>query len=528
MIAAIHATADRLQETSIRTLFEADPGRLQAFLFEAAGLTFDFSKQRIDRLALEVLLRRAEDKDLDGFRARLFAGEAVNTTEGRPALHMALRGGDYAALGQPVAAEVAATRARMRAFAADAHNGQLLGGRPVRSIVHIGIGGSDLGPRLVLDALKPFRRPGLTVRFAANIDGAEITDALEGLDPAETLVVVVSKTFTTLETLANAEVARGWLQAALGPACAAHLAAVSAAPARAEAWGVAGEHVFPFWDWVGGRYSLWSAVGLSCEIALQEGAFDGLLAGAAEMDAHFRDAPLAQNAPVIAALIQTLNRIGYGAQSYAMLPYARRLALLAPWAQQLEMESNGKGVALDGSALPAPAAVVTWGGVGTDVQHSFFQFLHQSVEPVPCEFLVNLGPGEGPARHRTLTLANAIAQAEALLVGKTAEEAYAEMRAAGMDEAQACALCAHRAFPGDRPSTLIGLPALDARSLGALLAFYEHRTVAQAALMGINAFDQWGVELGKQMAGVAASELEGGAAKPHDPSTAYWLARARG
>lgn len=532
MLDPIQAEAARLRARPISSLFQEDPQRLEAFLIEAAGLTFDFSKQRLDRGALAAFLAWAQAFDLKGFRDRMAAGEAVNGTERRAALHMALRAppdAAFQALGAPVSHEVDAGRARMAAFTADAVSGRLVGfeGRPVRAIVHIGIGGSDLGPRLVLDALKPFRRAGLEVRFAANIDGAEITDALSGLDPAETLVIAVSKTFTTLETMANADAARAWLRAALGARADAHLAAVSAAPQRAQAWGVAEDRVFPFWDWVGGRYSVWSAVGLTCAIALEEGAFERFLAGAAAMDRHFLEAPLEANAPVLSAFVQTLNRVGFGAQTYALLPYARRLALLPAWAQQLEMESNGKRVTAGGEALTAPAAAVTWGGVGTDVQHSFFQFLHQNLEPTPCEFIVAL-EGEGPANHHTQLLANVLAQAEALLAGKTAEAAFAEMRAAGMAEEEARRLAPHRAFPGDRPSTLIALPRIDPESLGALLAYFEHRTAAQAALMGINPFDQWGVELGKAMAGAAAAELEGGeAARPHDPSTAYWLARAR-
>ncbi len=531
MIAQFQAQAARLSGQSLRSLFDADPARMARFKLDAAGLTFDFSKQRLDGKALDAGLEAARAAGVEAFRDAMRAGEAVNATEGRAAQHMALRGKEsFFALGQPVSHEIAATRARMRSFAEAAIAGQLEGweGRPLRAIVHLGIGGSDLGPKLVLEALRPLRRPDLEVRFAANIDGAEITDAFAGLDPRETLVIVVSKTFTTLETLANGAVARAWLEAALGPAAGAHLVGVSAAPQREIAWGVKEDQVFPFWDWVGGRYSLWSAVGLSCEIALQTGVFDQLLAGAQAMDAHFLEAPEARNAPILGAIVQTMNRIGYGAQSYCLLPYARRLALLAPWAQQLEMESNGKGVTLSGAPLIQPAAMVTWGGVGSDVQHSFFQFLHQNLQPVPCEFLVVLGPGEGPADHRTHLLANAIASAEALLVGKPAQQALAEMRAAGLDASEAERLSPHRAFPGDRPSTMIGLPALDAKALGALLAYYEHRTIAQAVLMGINPFDQWGVELGKAMAGLAAGELRGSAApRPHDPSTQYWLGRAR-
>ena len=531
MIATFQTEAQRLNGQTISALFAAEPDRMARMCVEGAGLTFDFSKQRLDAEALDAGLEAARVAGVEAFRDAMRAGEAVNVTEGRAAQHMALRGGEgFFALGQPVSHEIAATRARMRRFAEAAIAGQLEGwdGRQLRAIVHLGIGGSDLGPKLVLEALRPLRRPDIEVRFAANIDGAEIHDALEGLDPRDTLVIVVSKTFTTLETLANGAYARAWLEAALGPAAGAHLAGVSAAPQRAIAWGIKEDQVFPFWDWVGGRYSLWSAVGLSCEIALQTGVFDQLLAGAQAMDAHFLEAPSPRNAPILGAIVQTMNRIGYGHQSYCLLPYARRLALLAPWAQQLEMESDGKSVSQSGARLSVPAAMVTWGGVGTDVQHSFFQFLHQNLHPVPCEFLLVLGSFEGPAGHRNQLLANAIAQAEALLIGKSAEAAFQDMRAAGMEDLMARKLAPHRAFAGDRPSTMIGLQALDGRHLGALLAYYEHRTLVQATLMGINPFDQWGVELGKAMAGLAAGELQGEAVRhAHDPSTQYWLDRAR-
>lgn len=526
MIPTLCAQAERLRSQHLLSLFEADPGRAQRFTLEAAGLTFDFSKQRLDAQAVSILLAAAGEAGVKSFLTRWFAGEPVNTTEGRPALHMALRDRERFPAQAPLVLE---TEQRLTAFMRSLRAGAPGWPEPVRAVVHIGIGGSDLGPRLLWDALKPLRRPGFQLRFAGNVDGAEIKDALEGLDPARTLVVVVSKTFTTAETMANAMAAQTWLIAGLGAHEArAHMAAVSAAPERAEAWGIATEQVFPFWDWVGGRYSLWSAVSLAVRLGLEDSAFAELLAGAAAMDAHLCEAPWDANAPLLGALVQSLNRVGFGAGSYALLPYARRLALLPAWAQQLEMESNGKGVDAAGRPLGRAAAAVTWGGVGTDAQHSFFQLLHQGVEAIPCEFLVNLGPGEGPGEHRTVLLANAIAQAEALMRGKPAGAALAEMQARGMAEAQAAALAPHRAFQGDRPSTLIGLPDLSARTLGALLAYYEHRTVLQAACEGVNPFDQWGVELGKEMAGRALEALRGTfGEEAHDPSTSAWLRRAR-
>jgi len=507
---ALETHAASLAKRSLQALFAADGDRARKFTLEACGLTLDLSRQRIDAKALTLFTALADAVRLKPRLDEMRTGARVNTTEDRSALHVALRGagGDDA-----VRAEVAATRARIRAFAAEVAR------RPIDALVHIGIGGSDLGPRLVLDALKPLRRRDLAVRFAANIDGAEIVDALHGLDPARTLIVVVSKTFTTQETLANAEAARAWL----GADARDRIVAVTAAPERAQSWG-AGE-VFPFWDWVGGRYSLWSAVGLTCEIALPPGAFDMLLDGARAMDAHAFETPLADNLPFRAACAQSFNRL-LGARSTATIPYARRLALLPAWLQQLEMESNGKGVDADGLPLARLAAGVTWGEPGTNAQHSFFQLLHQGRAAIPVEFLV-VAKGEGPAGHRAMLLANALAQAQALYEGKSADAAKAEMLAKGESAERAAFLAPHRAFPGDRPSTMIGLADLSPQTLGALLAFYEHRTVMQAWLAGINPFDQWGVELGKQMAGALLPALKGGDASGFDPATKAWVERLK-
>ncbi|PZO49683.1 MAG: glucose-6-phosphate isomerase [Alphaproteobacteria bacterium] len=441
----------------------------------------------MDAAAMATLSSLATAADFDGYRAKLFAGETVNNTEGRAAKHWALRGADGPA-------EVKDVQARMAAFA------QRI--RPeINAIVHLGIGGSDLGPRLIIDALKPLRAAGLDIRFAANVDGADVADAIEGLDPKRTLLIVVSKTFTTQETLANAEYVRAW-----GPA---HIAAATAAPEKAVAWGVKPENVFAFWDWVGGRYSLWSSVSLVCAIALRDNGFECLLDGAAEMDTHFRTAPFAQNLPALSAAIQAWNREALGHGSYAVIPYAERLRLLPAYMQQLEMESNGKRVSRDGETLARSACSVTWGAAGTNAQHSFFQLLHQGVEEIPVEFIVNAGPQEGPPAHRAKVFANALAQARALMVGKASSEP-------------------HRAFPGNRASTMMAIDALSPETLGALLAFYEHRTFTQAVLAGVNPFDQFGVELGKEMAGQLLPALEGGAAPDGvDASTAAWLKRLR-
>ncbi len=483
--ARTEAEAARLKRATLLDLFAAEPARAAHLTVSAPHLVTDFSKQRVDSGAMGALANLAEAMDFAGWRAKLFAGKIINTTEGRAAMHWALRAPD-------APANVRETQARRAAFARHI--------RPeIDAIVHLGIGGSDLGPRLVLDALKPHRVAGLDVRFAANVDGADVVDAIEGLDPARTLLVVVSKTFTTQETLANAAFIRAW-----GPK---HLAAATAAPDVAVRWGVPQANVFEFWDWVGGRYSLWSSVSLACVIALQDGVFDALLDGAAEMDAHFRDEPFARNLPALSAALQMWNREALGHGSYAIIPYSERLRLLPLYLQQLEMESNGKRVARDGSVLERSACGVTWGAAGTNAQHSFFQLLHQGVDEIPVEIIVNAGVHEGPTSHRAKVFANALAQARALMVGRRSSEP-------------------HRDFPGNRASTLTALDALTPQALGALLAFYEHRTFAQAVLAGINPFDQFGVELGKEMAKELLPALEGGAPpETADPSTIAWLGR---
>ena len=502
----VEQEAVRLERVRLLDLFAIDSERAKKLTFEAPHMIADFSKQRIDAAALAALNQVAEAADFEAWRAKMFAGDEVNPTEHRPAMHWALR-------ARKPLPEVAAVRQKMAAFATKV--------RPeINAIIHLGIGGSDLGPRLLIDALKPHRRKGLEVRFAANVDGADVADAIDGLDPKRTVLIVVSKTFTTQETLANANFVRAW-----GPA---HIAAATAAPEKAQAWGVPADHVFEFWDWVGGRYSLWSSVSLSCVVGLEDGVFDRLLAGAADMDDHFRTAPLATNLPAIAALLQVWNREARGCGSYALIPYAERLRLLPAYMQQLEMESNGKRVTRDGTSLTRASAGVTWGAAGTNGQHSFFQLLHQGVDEIPVEFILFKNGHEGPSAHRAKLFANALAQSRALMVGKSAETARAEMLAKGMSATDAHMLAPHRAFTGNRSSTTLCIDALSPEALGALIAFYEHRTFTQGVLAQINSFDQWGVELGKEMANQLAPSLEGGA-EPQDldPSTKAWVARLK-
>lgn len=509
LIAAARADAGR----RIVSLFSDEPERLSRLGVVAPGLFLDLSKQPWSREGLAAAMELALTAGVERARERLFAGEVVNLSEDRAALHMALRapeGSQFSAKGVAVSAEVEATRARMQAFARGVRTGAVAGatGKPFKTIIHIGIGGSDLGPRVLWDALKPLD-PDIEIRFAANVDGADIAQATAGLDPAETLVIVVSKTFTTLEPLANAEAARDWLRAGVGEGFGAHFAAVSTNLEAVSAFGIAPERVFGFWDWVGGRYSVWSAVSLSCAVALGWETFSAFLAGAAKLDHHFRTAALAENAPVLLALAHVFNRNGLGRPARVVVPYASRLSRLPAYLQQLEMESNGKGVTSEGDPVSQPTASVVFGDAGTNTQHAFFQLLHQGTDIVPADIVAVAASDEGPPGAHAKLLANAIAQAEALMVGDPA------------------AANPQRRFPGDRPSSFILLDRLDPACLGALLALHEHKTFIEGVLWGINSFDQWGVELGKTLAGQVLGELQGGPPVAHDPSTTALIMRLK-
>lgn len=502
---------------SILEQFDRDPGRLERFSLEAAGLWLDLSKQAWTRDGFETCLALTRAAGVEAARAALFAGEPINRSERRAVLHPALRapdGADFHAAGEPVSRRVEAVRAQMREFAAGVRDGTRTGctGKPFRSLIHIGIGGSELGPRLAWEALRPLDA-AIDLRFVANIDPEEFAAAIHGLDPETTLVVVVSKSFSTAETSTNLARARAWLEAGLPAGGAAgHITAVTAAEARARA-ADCGE-IFAFDDWVGGRFSLWSAVGLSCAVALGWEVFEGVLAGGAAMDAHFLAAPLERNAPVLMALAGIWNVNALGRDARAVIPYAARLARLPAFLQQLEMESNGKSVRDDGAPVGRDTCPVVFGEPGANAQHAFFQMLHQGTRVVPVDFITVAGePG---------LLTNAVAQAEALLVGKPVAAAAEELAAAGAPEAQIAALAPQKAFAGNRPSSFLVLPRLDGPSLGALLALYEHKTFVEGVIWGINSFDQWGVELGKTLAKAIEGGSRGGA---HDPSTEALLDR---
>jgi glucose-6-phosphate isomerase len=494
--------------------FAVEPDRLARLTASAAGVFLDLSKQSWSLAGFDAALNLARAADVEGARARLFGGEIVNPTEKRPALHMALRArsdAGFRAQGQDVMAEVESVRQRMAAFARGVRGGAIVAadGAPFTSILHIGIGGSDLGPRLVWDALRPLKS-AIDVKFVTNVDGEDFALATATLDPARTLVVVASKTFTTQETMANAHAAKAWLAAAVGEDKAgSQMAAVSTALDKTAALGISDDRVFGFWDWVGGRYSLWSSVGLSCAVALGWEVFDAMLAGAAAMDGHVREAPLEQNLAVLLGLAQVYNRNGLGRASRSVVPYAHRLRRLPSFLQQLEMESNGKSTALGGEPALHATAPVVFGGEGSNVQHAYFQGMHQGTDIVPTEIVAIAKSGDGAPDAQAKLLSNALAQAEALMVGR--------------DEAPITA----RLFAGNRPSTTILLDQLTPESFGALIALYEHKTFVEGVIWDIDSFDQWGVELGKEMANAILGELQGGAAKPHDPSTTALIERLK-
>ena len=504
--AALEAHARDVGRPSMRTLFADDPQRFPRLTARLDDLLFDYSKQDVVDATLAHLLALARAARLEEKRDALFSGAPVNLTEGRAAMHMALRdlsGGPILIDGRDMRGAIAQERARCAAFAEELREGRARGasGKPIRNVVNIGIGGSDLGPAMAARALSPFATSGLVSRFVSNVDGADIADTLAALDPAETLFIVSSKTFTTQETMTNARSARAWIVDALGEtAPAAHFAAVSTNLRGCAEFGVEASRVFGFWDWVGGRYSLWSAIGLPLMIAIGPAQFEAFLAGGGDVDRHFREAPPAGNIPVLMALIGVWHGNIRGRATQAVIPYDQRLARFPAYLQQLDMESNGKSVTRDGAPVAMATAPVLWGEPGTNGQHAFFQMLHQGTQIVPVDFLVAAEPVAADAHHHDLLLANCLAQSEALMRGRTREEAAAALRAQGLSEAEVARLAPHKTFAGDRPSSTILYRRLDPRTLGRLVALYEHKVFAQAAIWDINAFDQWGVELGKELA----------------------------
>jgi glucose-6-phosphate isomerase len=508
------------RELDLRQAFADDPDRFHRFALQAPEVFADLSKNRWDEVTRRLLNELAEHCGIEAQRDAMLAGGPINTTEGRAVLHTALRAPRGAA---PHGEEVHEVLERLLDFAerirAEA------GGNGYTDIVNIGIGGSDLGPRMAALALQPFCLSGLRLHFVSNVDGHDITPVLQGLKPERTLFIIASKTFTTQETMANAAVAREWFVAHGGQDTTRHFVGVTTNLEAAAAFGI--KETFGFWDWVGGRYSLWSAVGLPLAIAIGAPAFRAFLAGARAMDEHFATAPLLVNLPIQLGLLDVWYRNFHGFTSRSVAPYHQGLARLPAYLQQLEMESNGKGVGTDGRTLPFGTSPVVWGEPGTNGQHAYFQMLHQGTDVVPVEFIAVKTPSHGHADLHTKLLANCLAQSQALMLGKTADEAAAERAPTASATLDRAVLARHRSFPGNRPSTTLLLESLNPRSLGALIALYEHRVFTSGALWGINSFDQWGVELGKALCNQLLPRFQSGDTAGLDASTAGLLAQLR-
>ena len=499
-----------------------NPARAAEFSVRHGDMLFDFSKTSMDAQALAMLLDLVAEKDVAAKREAMFSGAKINETEGRAVLHTALRNLNTAVMvdGENVMPPLRATYARMVEFARDIREGQIVGqGGAYTDVVNIGIGGSDLGPAMAYLALMPYV-DGPRCHYVSNVDGAHIHDVLQGLDPETTLVIVASKTFTTIETMTNAETARVWMAASVRDP-AQQFAAVSTSAEKTAAFGIAPARVFGFDDWVGGRYSVWGPIGLSLMLAIGPAGFDAFLAGAADMDAHFRQAAPAHNLPILLALTGIWHNQICGHTTRAVLPYDQRLSRLPAYLQQLEMESNGKRVSMDGADLVEHSGPVVWGEPGTNGQHAFYQLIHQGTRVVPCEFIVTRQGHEPDLAHQHLLLvANCLAQSEALMKGRSLAEATALMAQKGLTGAELDRQARHRVFPGNRPSTTLAIPKLTPFTLGQILALYEHRVFVEGVILGLNSFDQWGVELGKELAVALQPILEGKAsAEGKDAST---------
>ena len=520
----------------MRAAFDGDPGRFKRFSLQADDVFLDASKCALDDEAFRLLLGLAEAAGVAKKRDAMFSGETINITEGRAVLHTALRGDDRRPLlldGENIMEDIRSVGIQCAAFSQGVREGTIKGsgGKKFTDVINIGIGGSDLGPAMTTLALAPYH-DGPRLHFVSNVDGAHIADTLKHLNPATTLILIASKTFTTIETMTNAATARAWIAGALGEkSVGAHFAAISTALDKVAAFGIARDRIFGFWDWVGGRYSIWSAIGLPLMIAIGSQNFVAFLRGAHAMDEHFRKAPLAKNLPVWLGLIGIWHRNICGYSSRAIIPYDQRLSRFPAYLQQLDMESNGKRVTKSGTPVTMATGPLVWGEPGTNGQHAFFQLLHQGTDVIPVEFLVAAQAHEpkAMAAHHSLLLANCLAQSEALMRGRTLDEATAQLLKAERSQADAERIAPHRVFPGNRPSVTLAYPKLDPATLGKLIALYEHRVFVEAAIWDINAFDQWGVELGKELATGLQPIVEGKvSAKGRDASTAGLVAKLRG
>ena len=515
---ALYKHQETIADLHMRSLFEADATRFEQFSLTLDDMLFDYSKHRITHESLALLFQLAREAKIEEWRERMFSGEKINITEDRAVLHTALRNRSNTPVyvdGHDVMPAVYAVLAQMRTFSDKVRSGEWTGytGKRITDIVNIGIGGSDLGPVMVCDALKPYASPDLSVHFVSNIDGAHLMRALEKCNPETTLFIVASKTFTTQETMTNARSARAWfLQSAQDDShVAKHFVALSTNAQAVTAFGIDGANMFEFWDWVGGRYSLWSAIGLSIALYVGMDHFEALLAGGHEMDNHFRTAPLEQNIPVLMALIGVWYNNFFHSDSYAILPYDQGMARFPAYMQQADMESNGKFMCRDGERVHYKTGPVIWGEAGTNGQHAFYQLIHQGTQIIPADFLMPIHShytvGSNGIEHHKILLANFLAQTQALMLGKTKQEARAELEKQGLSGDALEKLLPHKIFEGNRPTTSILFNQLTPNTLGRLIALYEHKIFVQGMIWDINSYDQWGVEYGKQIASQILPQL---------------------
>jgi glucose-6-phosphate isomerase len=516
-----------MQNVRMRELFAQDPSRFTRFSLRHEDLLVDYAKHIVTEETMRLLMALARQEEVELWRDRMFAGEKINFTEGRAVFHVALRSRGTRPMnvdGRDVMPDVRAVLNHMREFSTAVRDGRWKGctGQTITDIVNIGIGGSDLGPVMVTEALRPYQHARLKVHFVSNVDGTHCAEVLRSLDPATTLFIIASKTFTTQETLANAHTARDWFLQKLGTSAdvSLHFVALSTNTPEVVKFGIDPKNMFAFWDWVGGRYSLWSAIGLSIALAIGMDGFEELLAGACAMDEHFRTAPLEKNIPVVLAMLGVWYVNFFDARSHAILPYDQYLHRLPAYLQQADMESNGKRVDRDGQPVAYATGPIIWGEPGTNGQHAFYQLIHQGTQMVPADFLMPLETHNPLGEHHRLLLSNFLAQTEALMRGKTADEARAELQSAGLSGEKLERLLPHKVFPGNRPTTSMLFKKLTPRSMGALIAMYEHKIFVQGIVWRINSYDQWGVELGKQLAKAILPELDPrGVRAVHDGST---------
>ena len=533
---ALSAHYADIKPLQMRQMFLDDPERFDKFSLRLGDLLFDYSKNRINNVTIRLLVALAEQAGLQAGIGRMFSGDRINCTEHRAALHTALRNRSERPVridGKDVMPDIRRVLGQMRTFSDAVRNGEHTGhaGKAIRDIVNIGIGGSDLGPLMVCEALKPYGRQNLHAHFVSNVDATQLVETLKYLDPETTLFIVSSKTFTTQETLTNAHSARAWLVSKLGDesAVAKHFVAVSTNLEATAKFGINPQNVFEFWDWVGGRYSVWSAIGLPIALYIGMDRFEELLGGAYSMDEHFRTAAPDRNIPVLMGLLGIWYGNFFGTGSNAVFPYDQYLHRFPAYLQQLEMESNGKRVDRDGKPVDYDTGMVMWGEPGTNGQHAFYQLIHQGTRMIPADFIAPLHSQNPLGEHHAILLANCFAQTEALMVGKTAAEARAELEAQGLQGEALEALLPHKVFPGNKPTNTLLFDRLDPHTLGMLIAMYEHKVFVQSVVWNINPFDQWGVELGKQLAGKILPELRGAAsAAGHDASTSGLIGYYRG